>query len=115
MPTIPVYKRQVELATGPLSRKPNESAFTAPFRATRGLAKTAENVAVTFGNAEKKAIETTESAKAQADMISELNDKILNSKATDTETAKGEVNGICLLYTSPSPRDATLSRMPSSA
>ena len=24
-------------------------------------------------------------------------------------------NGICLLYTSPSPRDATLSRMPSSA
>ena len=26
-----------------------------------------------------------------------------------------EVNGYCLLYTSPSPRDATLSRMPSSA
>ena len=26
-----------------------------------------------------------------------------------------EVNDICLLYTSPSPRDATLSRMPSSA
>ena len=27
----------------------------------------------------------------------------------------GSLNGICLLYTSPSPRDATLSRMPSSA
>ena len=26
-----------------------------------------------------------------------------------------ELDGICLLYTSPSPRDATLSRMPSSA
>ena len=26
-----------------------------------------------------------------------------------------DVYGICLLYTSPSPRDATLSRMPSSA
>ena len=26
-----------------------------------------------------------------------------------------ELNRICLLYTSPSPRDATLSRMPSSA
>ena len=26
-----------------------------------------------------------------------------------------ELNVICLLYTSPSPRDATLSRMPSSA
>ena len=30
----------------------------------------------------------------------------------DTGTSKG---GDCLLYTSPSPRDATLSRMPSSA
>ena len=28
---------------------------------------------------------------------------------------KGLENEICLLYTSPSPRDATLSRMPSSA
>ena len=29
--------------------------------------------------------------------------------------SKGLVNYVCLLYTSPSPRDATLSRMPSSA
>ena len=29
--------------------------------------------------------------------------------------AGGEKRSICLLYTSPSPRDATLSRMPSSA
>ena len=28
---------------------------------------------------------------------------------------KDNMNNICLLYTSPSPRDATLSRMPSSA
>ena len=28
---------------------------------------------------------------------------------------KGQVSRACLLYTSPSPRDATLSRMPSSA
>ena len=28
---------------------------------------------------------------------------------------EAEKNGLCLLYTSPSPRDATLSRMPSSA
>ena len=31
------------------------------------------------------------------------------------EVIKVEVPGTCLLYTSPSPRDATLSRMPSSA
>ena len=33
-------------------------------------------------------------------------------KIVVVNTAKG---GVCLLYTSPSPRDATLSRMPSSA
>ena len=35
----------------------------------------------------------------------------------DIETLKGDIGlrNICLLYTSPSPRDATLSRMPSSA
>ena len=34
-----------------------------------------------------------------------------------TETVDGPIDGyrVCLLYTSPSPRDATLSRMPSSA
>ena len=31
------------------------------------------------------------------------------------ETERQELRSICLLYTSPSPRDATLSRMPSSA
>ena len=36
-----------------------------------------------------------------------------NMKATVTITGGGVSN--CLLYTSPSPRDATLSRMPSSA
>ena len=37
----------------------------------------------------------------------------VNSAPTDVVTA--DFNGDCLLYTSPSPRDATLSRMPSSA
>ena len=34
---------------------------------------------------------------------------------TKTEAVEDEVCKACLLYTSPSPRDATLSRMPSSA
>ena len=38
----------------------------------------------------------------------------LSSIVTNTEGAKGRIMD-CLLYTSPSPRDATLSRMPSSA
>ena len=37
------------------------------------------------------------------------------SNAGSNSGGSGSVNNICLLYTSPSPRDATLSRMPSSA
>ena len=33
----------------------------------------------------------------------------------ETQVELTEINSRCLLYTSPSPRDATLSRMPSSA
>ena len=39
----------------------------------------------------------------------------LNARATLTTLLKLGVIPVCLLYTSPSPRDATLSRMPSSA
>ena len=40
----------------------------------------------------------------------------VTTKSDDNDGKKGEVdNSPCLLYTSPSPRDATLSRMPSSA
>ena len=35
--------------------------------------------------------------------------------ARSLRALSGETHGSCLLYTSPSPRDATLSRMPSSA
>ena len=38
--------------------------------------------------------------------------KVHNLKNIDVDIP---LNQICLLYTSPSPRDATLSRMPSSA
>ena len=50
---------------------------------------------------------------------------VIGKKGTDIEKIKSKVskltsgevqlNIVCLLYTSPSPRDATLSRMPSSA
>ena len=44
--------------------------------------------------------------------ILEVND---NLEKTDNLELKLGIDWICLLYTSPSPRDATLSRMPSSA
>ena len=39
----------------------------------------------------------------------------LNENTKNIEQIRSEVGMVCLLYTSPSPRDATLSRMPSSA
>ena len=41
--------------------------------------------------------------------------KGVNGKILITSFPGLDENGICLLYTSPSPRDATLSRMQSSA
>ncbi len=40
---------------------------------------------------------------------------IVTSPRKDLSNLLGDHTWICLLYTSPSPRDATLSRMPSSA
>ena len=49
--------------------------------------------------------------------IDTLVNRIKNSKKRPlaVNSSKNELIEICLLYTSPSPRDATLSRMPSSA
>ena len=40
---------------------------------------------------------------------------IINAIFFDIDKNSNQKTNICLLYTSPSPRDATLSRMPSSA
>ena len=44
-------------------------------------------------------------------LVNETGKVLLDDKPTRLK----DIKGICLLYTSPSPRDATLSRMPSSA
>ena len=51
-------------------------------------------------------------------MVIEASDKIAGDHTWSfnlTDVSPELQNWICLLYTSPSPRDATLSRMPSSA
>ena len=54
----------------------------------------------------------------QSKMLKELNykslDDLIDNTVPEKIKFKGELN-ICLLYTSPSPRDGLLSRMPSSA
>ena len=61
--------------------------------------------------AEETGVENASSMRTQ-DMLFE----ILRSLASNKKDIDGEgVLEVCLLYTSPSPRDATLSRMPSSA
>ena len=41
--------------------------------------------------------------------------ELINPQATFLQVDASDLSQLCLLYTSPSPRDATLSRMPSSA
>ena len=48
-----------------------------------------------------------------ASLISEL--PVTDEISKTVLAARAGIHNICLLYTSPSPRDATLSRMPSSA
>ena len=60
----------------------------------------------------------TQLAKRLGDVLSAPKALTETSGASQPKEANGSVvsgDGICLLYTSPSPRDATLSRMPSSA
>ena len=61
---------------------------------------------LTISGSAKKSIKNIEIVKTQG------KNSIVIEKQTNKFVSKG---GTCLLYTSPSPRDATLSRMPSSA
>ena len=54
-----------------------------------------------------------QSSAEEVEAIEELVVNLLKGKKTDEEGNESSMT--CLLYTSPSPRDATLSRMPSSA
>ena len=47
--------------------------------------------------------------------LAEIDKKLPDVAILDVKLDKGDNDGICLLYTSPSPRDRTRSRMPSSA
>ena len=47
--------------------------------------------------------------------IDQVNDGEVKRAYITQEQIRYELNGACLLYTSPSPRDTLLSRMPSSA
>ena len=74
---------------------------------TERLARLNDNLArkIASRNEYDKTIQETEAAYA----------KIMESSQTLLHVLKRESVNICLLYTSPSPRDGLLSRMPSSA
>ena len=68
----------------------------------------------------KKGVRLTDQRKTIAKVISESKEVYGSKDHPDVDELHKRVTAIdnkisCLLYTSPSPRDATLSRMPSSA
>ena len=64
----------------------------------------------------RKSVETIDALLADPGaLLSEDEAKRLELEATIAQTKDRALIGLCLLYTSPSPRDGLLSRMPSSA
>ena len=55
------------------------------------------------------------SASLRSGNLDKLPDQLNKCKELSIDSVEIPIYQICLLYTSPSPRDATLSRMPSSA
>ena len=65
-------------------------------------------------SSEEEFFEIEKKVKNKDDVISQV--KFLKKKVKETISSKEiSLDNICLLYTSPSPRDGLLSRMPSSA
>ena len=63
---------------------------------------------------EKKAMKAKVAAKKQ-DLMSELTTDVIRTYFDEDGVGDGKLFNRCLLYTSPSPRDRSVSRMPSSA
>ena len=60
-------------------------------------------------------LRSTEASHELQSLSTDDKNKLLLSIADSIRSKNNEIIKACLLYTSPSPRDATLSRMPSSA
>ena len=67
------------------------------------------------GDAPSESDEAMEDEESDEAMEDEAMEDEESDEAMEDEAMEDEESGACLLYTSPSPRDATLSRMPSSA
>ena len=86
---------------------------------TKIFTTASDAVGLTDSKAGERAARTAESAaQTQAGFQQQALDYLKETQAPITEAQTGSLSRLgsfCLLYTSPSPRDATLSRMPSSA
>ena len=85
-----------------------------------------ENVWKVFGNTSKTALDAIQNQKISKNEALEKYNSVIGVSDVSFDVKQGEIfcvmglsgsgkSTLCLLYTSPSPRDATLSRMPSSA
>ena len=62
-----------------------------------------------------KSKDLIEKPKKDDNILREVVGDYTNDTKRKQELSESDIDKLCLLYTSPSPRDATLSRMPSSA
>ena len=69
-------------------------------------------------NSLRRAIKEIDKSGKSAILLSEIQDRVKAKLESEYSTVQSDIDDqawVCLLYTSPSPRDATLSRIPSSS
>ena len=95
--------------------------FTRVQELTRMMAESVNDVATVQRNLQRALEGTEDDLIAQARQARELQRDLLRTRMVEFESISERLYGVmrqasnCLLYTSPSPRDRTRSRMPSSA
>ena len=107
----PAIKKGVQTAGKAVSAAARGGASLAKKAAVKGAAAAGEVAGAAKGGYEAGRIK----AKRQAMSQTKPQSKPASSSSSSDDGTKGKLDGLCLLYTSPSPRDRTRSRMPSSA
>ena len=74
-----------------------------------------QNVWKIFGNTSQDALDAIQNKKISKQEALEKYNSVIGVSNVSFDVKKGEIFCVCLLYTSPSPRDRSVSRMPSSA
>ena len=108
--------REYQLAMGKMQTAKSDRSYQ-EYQASINTARRVEEMNQARLNYQRQLSEYEQRLTDREFQVTQLQEKLNNvdNAIATLAVIKSPYNGTCLLYTSPSPRDATLSRMPSSA